>query len=174
MNCNKCGKGKCKAYYLNAYWCKRCWKKECGKLARINKALKKAGLYKPDYRYPKQVYKYNKSTVTERVQNLRRRATPAEKEFNRKLKEVCPVRYQFQRGFVKGGYYAIVDFHIPSRKICIEIDGGYHNNPEQQKKDKKRDDWLTNVRGQRVIRITNERAFEIELHEITEMIRCQG
>lgn len=109
-------------------------------------------------------------TVSERVCKLRQRATPAEKCFQDKLKRICPVQFKFQRAFIKGDYYAIVDFHISSRNICIEIDGGYHNDPDQQRKDEIRDSWLIKQRGQVMIRITNEKAFDISDEELLQMI----
>ena len=48
----------------------------------------------------------------------------------------------------------IVDFLLPDVDAVIEIDGGYHNLPEQIKKDKARDRDLLN-NGYRVYRIPN-------------------
>lgn len=80
------------------------------------------------------------------------------------------MKFKFQRGFIKGGYYAIVDFFIPSRKLCIEIDGPYHLRPEQQAKDKHRDKWLREVRRLKIKRLTNEQAFSISVEDIKELI----
>lgn len=105
---------------------------------------------------------------------MRTNATWAEKIFKGKLKKAIKVKFKFQRAFVKGGYYAIVDFHIPSRNICIEIDGEYHNNSEQKRKDEYRDKWLTEIRGQKVIRLTNEQAKNITITEIKKMVRSEA
>lgn len=115
-------------------------------------------------------YRNNERTCTKRVLSLRKNATWAEKIFLRKLRKVIKVKFKFQKAFIKGGYYAIVDFHIPSRNICIEIDGGYHQSVSQKSKDEYRDKWLENVRGQKVVRLTNERAEEITLAEIQGII----
>lgn len=160
-SCKRLAKYKVDYSTLKGLYCKKCYKKWC-KLRHKEK----------EKRPPKKnTYKGNERTVTQRIMNLRRRATPSEKCFLEKMKEVCPVKFKFQRGFVKGGYYAIVDFHIPSRNICIEIDGGYHENPEQQKKDVYRDNWLTKVRRQTVKRITNKQAFDMPLGEVLRL--CQ-
>lgn len=49
----------------------------------------------------------------------------------------------------------IVDFVCLSRKLIIEVDGGYHNAPLQQEADALRTDRLRAL-GFRVIRFTNE------------------
>ena len=41
------------------------------------------------------------------------------------------------------------------RNLVIEIDGGYHQLPEQQTSDEERTKWL-NEQGLKVIRFTNE------------------
>ena len=89
----------------------------------------------------------------------------------KKKMEQIGVKFKFQRGFIKHGYYAIVDFHIPSRNICIEVDGGYHLTEKQQAKDAHRDKWLTDVRGQRVIRMTNEEAAEISVDGLKDLVQ---
>ncbi len=137
--------------YDGVYYCGKCYKK-------VNSALRIVagkGQYK-DYR----------KSWTKRIAELRRRATPAEKALLTKLRKVCPVKFKFQRAFIKGGYYAIVDFHIPSRNICIEVDGGYHGTIEQRNKDKRRDMWLGAVRKQDVRRITNQQAIDMSLADV--------
>ena len=49
----------------------------------------------------------------------------------------------------------IVDFVSLSKKLVVEVDGGYHNNPETQKLDKIKTDILNEL-GYKVIRFTNE------------------
>lgn len=134
-------------------YCKRCAK-------RYNKLRPKS----------KKGFRCKRKVVGKRVSELRRRATKAERIFKRKLTQAIKVKFQFQRGFIKGGYFAIVDFHIPSRRICIEIDGGYHDTPEQKRKDHHRDSWLRDVRKQRVIRLTNKQAEAMTVDEIKELV----
>ena len=117
--------------------------------------------------------KAKKKVVTGRVLKLRKNATWAEKIFNDKMKQACPVKYKFQRGFIKGGYFAIVDFYVPSRKLCIEVDGEYHKEPEQQRKDRHRDNWLKTVRKLIVKRITNEQAAKMTLAEVRQFVKVK-
>jgi cyclase len=68
--------------------------------------------------------------------------------------------------------YFISDFYCHKAKLVIEIDGGYHNIPEQYQYDKDRDSELEEL-GLKVIRFTNEQViFEIEktLKEIENVI----
>ncbi|MBP1539819.1 MAG: DUF559 domain-containing protein [Prevotella sp.] len=59
----------------------------------------------------------------------------------------------FRRQHIIGNY--IVDFSCPTKKIAIEIDGGYHDQPEQKKYDEKRSEWLIS-KGWKIIRFKNE------------------
>lgn len=54
--------------------------------------------------------------------------------------------------------YFIADFYCHKAKLIIEVDGGYHNLPEQYIYDKNRDKELEEF-GLKVIRFTNEQVF---------------
>ena len=49
----------------------------------------------------------------------------------------------------------IADFACLSRKLIVELDGKYHQLPDQQVSDKDRTDWLES-QGFKVLRFTNE------------------
>ena len=75
------------------------------------------------------------------------------------------IKFKFQKGFwtIKGkykGYHCIVDFYIPSKRLSIEVDGGYHNSTEQKRKDIFKEVWLKN-RKVYLLRIKNENAIDI-------------
>ena len=56
----------------------------------------------------------------------------------------------------------IADFICLPAQLIIEVDGGYHQLPEQQVSDEERTQWL-NQYGYRVIRFTNEQIlFDID------------
>jgi very-short-patch-repair endonuclease len=61
--------------------------------------------------------------------------------------------FSFRRQHIIGPF--IADFTCLSRKLIIEIDGGYHQLPEQQTSDEHRTQWLEN-NGFFVLRFTNE------------------
>ena len=46
----------------------------------------------------------------------------------------------------------IVDFYIPSYRLVVEIDGGYHLSPEQREADAHRERELARLHGVRVVR----------------------
>ena len=58
--------------------------------------------------------------------------------------------------------YFIADFYCHSKKIIIEIDGGYHQIPEQYEYDRNKDYELEEL-GLKVLHFTNEQVlFDIE------------
>ncbi|MBR3513579.1 MAG: endonuclease domain-containing protein [Bacteroidaceae bacterium] len=59
----------------------------------------------------------------------------------------------FRRQQVIGQF--IADFACLQRKLVVEVDGGYHQLPEQQVSDKERTSWLQ-AQGLRVVRFTND------------------
>ena len=61
--------------------------------------------------------------------------------------------FKFRRQHIIMDY--IADFVCLSEKLVIEVDGEYHDEPEQQYDDQIRTDYLQK-RGFRVIRFTNE------------------
>jgi very-short-patch-repair endonuclease len=65
----------------------------------------------------------------------------------------------FQKGFIKNNKCFIVDFYIPTLKLCIEIDGEYHNDENQKKYDLWREQYLLNERNFRLIRFSNNFVF---------------
>jgi len=84
--------------------------------------------------------------------------TIAEKVFGKVLKKLN-IKYEFQKivHYEKGKWY-MIDFYIPIKRIAIEIDGGYHNLPEQMEKDKIRTTHLEKLKV-KVIRFTNNEVF---------------
>ena len=60
---------------------------------------------------------------------------------------------KFRRQHIIGDY--IVDFVCLDRQLIVEVDGGYHNDPEQQLLDRQRTNFLQS-KGFNVLRFTNE------------------
>ena len=65
--------------------------------------------------------------------------------------------YSFRRQHIIGDY--IVDFVCLSKKLVVEVDGGYHYTDEQMKLDNIRTDFLNRM-GYSVIRFTNEQVIK--------------
>ncbi len=75
--------------------------------------------------------------------------------------------YEFRRQHIIDEF--IVDFVCLAKKIVIEVDGGYHNDPEMKKADELRSAILGEL-GYEVIRFTNEEIFtqlDMVLEKIT-------
>jgi len=112
----------------------------------------------------------NQSLLSIRRNQLIKRATKAELHIKQLLEQINE-DFCFQKGFFNQSTHYIVDFYIKRRKkLCLEIDGGYHLNPSQIIYDKKRDDFLTQSRGFRVKRITNEEAFKMNSSDLAAVL----
>ena len=61
--------------------------------------------------------------------------------------------YKFRRQHPIGDY--IADFLCMQTKLVVEVDGGYHNDPQQQQEDQWRTEFLES-KGYHVIRFKNE------------------
>ena len=99
---------------------------------------------------------HNRSYLIKFRRRLRVRDTEAEQVFwehvrNRKLNGL-----KFKRQHSICNY--IVDFYRHSQKLVIELDGDYHITPEQDAKDKLRDDNLKAM-GFKVLRFRNDKVL---------------
>ena len=97
---------------------------------------------------------------------LRKNQTPAEKVMWERLRNRRLEGFKFRRQQIIDE--KIVDFFCPEKRLVIELDGLYHENPMQQIKDAQREEYL-NQCGLRVIRFTNNMVFD-NLEEILEEI----
>lgn len=82
----------------------------------------------------------------------RQRETVAEMILWRFLRG-CQLGVNFRRQHIIGMF--ITDFACLPKKLIIELDGGYHQLPDQQISDQERTEWLEN-KGFKVIRFTND------------------
>lgn len=70
------------------------------------------------------------------------------------------INFEFQKIiYTNNKHFFIADFYIPSKNLIIELDGGYHNDIEQQKKDSWRTGVLNSL-GYTVIRFDNEQILK--------------
>lgn len=80
----------------------------------------------------------------------------AQEILNEHFKEMLQVEYIYKtRRF---------DFYLPTLRIAIEIDGKYHNQPDQNKKDIESDKEMIRSKGILVLRVANfdqERIMEV-------------
>ena len=73
---------------------------------------------------------------------------------------------------IKGKCY-FLDFYIPDKNVAIEIDGSYHKNYIQSKKDKARDNAFLSI-GIRTIRFTTEEMRDPDFKKLYYIPRLSG
>lgn len=116
-------------------------------------------------------FQEKQSLCATRRLELIEKATPSELRFMAILDKIG-VDYCFQKGFIQGENFCIVDFYIPKpHKLCIEIDGGYHKAKKQVSRDFNRTFYLEQQRKFRVVRFTNEEVDTLTQDEV--MLRCR-
>lgn len=86
---------------------------------------------------------------------LEESSTKYEKSLYNSLRKTLKKRIKAQNPYLINGHLYYADMAIPSLKLIIEIDGGYHNTYEQKAKDKQRDDDFKSI-GYTTLRYTNE------------------
>jgi very-short-patch-repair endonuclease len=101
-----------------------------------------------------------------KARSLRRDLTEAEKVlWNRlRMKQVQDVQFLRQRPI--GNY--IVDFYAPQARIVIEVDGSQHTTDRMARRDKQRDDYLTDL-GLLVLRFPDSEVLR-ETESVMEVI----
>ena len=108
----------------------------------------------------------------ELAKKLRNNQTEAEMYLWDNLQRLKHLKIRFKRQHPV--LYFIADFYCHKAKIIIEVDGGYHDIPEQYLYDRNRENELNEL-GLKVVRFTNEevlnsiekvlRTIEIEIKE---------
>ena len=108
----------------------------------------------------------------ELAKKLRNNQTEAELYLWDNLQRLTYLNIRFKRQHPV--LYFIADFYCHKAKIIIEVDGGYHDIPEQYLYDRNRENELNEL-GLKVVRFTNEevlnsiekvlRTIEIEIKE---------
>ena len=92
-----------------------------------------------------------------RALKLRKNETLAEKRLWKILRNRNYNKLKFRRQHPIPPF--IADFYCHELKLVIELDGPYHQDPDQIEFDKRRDDYITN-KGFTIIRITNTEFIE--------------
>jgi very-short-patch-repair endonuclease len=99
---------------------------------------------------------YN-GNLKERARKMRNDPTNAEKILWNILRQGELKEHGFLRQKIVGNY--IADFYCPKYKLIIEVDGGGHQEPEQQDYDKERTLFFENLEIQ-VLRFWNNDVLE--------------
>jgi leucyl-tRNA synthetase len=93
-----------------------------------------------------------------RADDLRTRATPAELFLLGKLRD-AGIRCEFQPAIHWRQTFFIADIYIKRIRLCIEVDGGYHESEDQKQKDRYRDNCLKKA-GIETLRFKNSEVME--------------
>jgi len=109
------------------------------------------------------MFKGAKPDTFRKAELLRKKMTSSELKLWEILKNKKTVGYRFRRQHPLGFY--ILDFYNHTLKLCVEVDGEYHQTKEQIEYDQKREEFLK-FNGISTIRFTN---FEVD-NELKEVI----
>lgn len=80
-------------------------------------------------------------------------------------------KFEFQKIIDGDSFYYIVDFYLPKSKLIIEIDGEYHETPEQKQKDSKRERHLVSLGYTKIIRFRNKDIFNLTEKEFSKKLK---
>lgn len=110
---------------------------------------------------------------------LKRKNNAAETHIERLLK-TCGFAFVRERPIEIGEHLFFMDFHVNSividgerirLNIALEIDGGYHNAPEQAKKDRFKDKALIkSVKVWRIVRMSDKEALVMDAESLYEVL----
>lgn len=110
--------------------------------------------------------KLNYELLKENAKTNKDNPTEAEKIMWECLKGKQLEGYKFRRQHIIDNY--IVDFVCLSRRLVVEIDGGYHNDPLVKESDKIREDFLKE-KGYAVLRFSNDKVLQ-NIDDVLEKI----
>ncbi len=126
--------------------------------------MKKSSPYAPQW------FREKQSICSYRTEDLKENATKAERHILRLLQQ-SKIGFKFQKGFISGPNFCIVDFFIyRPYQICLEIDGGYHDTGRQKARDDNRTEYLENYRGFKVLRISNDVALGLNKNQLVGIL----
>ncbi|MEK7503195.1 MAG: endonuclease domain-containing protein [Patescibacteria group bacterium] len=114
---------------------------------------------------------YNKKSQILKRKILRKNMTPAETLVWNKIKDKKLGGHKFRRQYSVGRY--VLDFYCPTKKLAVEIDGGYHKLADAKLYDPVRQSEIESL-GIKFIRFSNndiENNIEKVLKEIKRACR---
>lgn len=107
--------------------------------------------------------------LSQREERLRERPTKYETRMLGLLAS-SKEQYIFQKVFPTKNSYAIADFWLPERRVCMEIDGRYHNKPKHAQYDAERDKQIEELWGAKTIRIQNKEVDKMKVEDILNLL----
>jgi len=111
-----------------------------------------------------------KLEAKERVKKLASNPSKAEIQVKYLLSKIG-YKFDFQKIIDGDSYYYIVDFYLPKYKLVIEVDGEYHDTPEQKQKDITREKHLVSLGYTKIIRFKNKDVFNLTEKEFSKKLK---
>ena len=108
-----------------------------------------------------------KPHLFDKAKLLRKAMTESEIKLWEFLRNKKALGYRFRRQHPFGHY--ILDFYNHELKLCIEVDGGYHQSVDQKARDEERDKFI-DFNGVTILRFTNDEVNN-EIENVLEKIR---
>lgn len=102
-------------------------------------------------------YIRNDPSMKDLRRDLRRNQTDAEKAFWKCIRGRQVQGLKFFRQYSVGQY--ILDFYCPAVKLCVELDGGQHNDEQNKESDGVRSEFLQ-TQGVTVLRFWNHEVLQ--------------
>ena len=110
---------------------------------------------------------FTRKEETLKRKELRKHSTAVECVLWNALKNKQVENLRFRRQHSIGPY--IMDFYCPSIKLCIELDGGIHDQPAEQSRDDFRTQYI-NRQGITILRFSNSAVY-YSINNIIESIK---
>ncbi len=107
--------------------------------------------------------------IFEFAQENRKKMTPAELILWDALKEKKLDGWKFRKQHPMGSY--ILDFYCHKAKLGVELDGGYHDMPQQKEYDAKRTAILQDA-GISLVRFRNEAVIQDMENVLAEILKA--
>jgi very-short-patch-repair endonuclease len=108
-----------------------------------------------------------KPHLFDKAKLLREAMTESEIKLWEFLRKKDALGYRFRRQHPFGHY--ILDFYNHELKLCIEVDGGYHQSVDQKAKDEERDKFI-DFNCVTILRFTNDEVNN-KIEKVLEKIR---
>lgn len=109
---------------------------------------------------------FNKSSMKERRQVLRRNMPEAEVILWSRIRQKQIEGFRFRRQYSVGSY--VLDFYCPELKLAIEVDGESHFHHDIEEYDKEREDEIKGL-GIQILRFENNEIYK-NLYGVLQMI----
>lgn len=152
------------------------WLVENKKLVEKRKSTSREKNKKENSRKLKEIEKKKKRSTKEKAVIFQKQNKKKQTRSERKMAGYLnknKFNFEPQKIFFYGEerqYFYLSDFYLPDQQIVIEVDGKYHNAPEQQKRDWYKDQHYTKRLKLKLLRITNDKLSSLSVRSFKEIL----